>query len=105
MTPRRDDADDGTNNLLPLPLDKSLWEAVVKALRLSRRQIEILELTLRDAGDKQITATLGISPSTLKTQRQRIAGRTGARSRMQLAMRVLAVSHEVRPNGGRRPNG
>lgn len=63
---------------------------------LSSRQAQIAELMLRDLSDKQIAAALKISESTLETHKQRICLRTGIRGRMQLAMHVLAVSHEVR---------
>jgi len=92
-------------SLPPLPLDDLLWSAVVKAMRLSPTQAKIVELTLRDACNKQIAAALQMSLPTLRTHQDRIAARTGTHGRMQLAMCVLAHSHEVNDTGGRRPNG
>jgi DNA-binding CsgD family transcriptional regulator len=37
----------------------------------------------------------GISEPTIRTYLQRISARTQTRGRMELAMRVLAVSHQV----------
>ncbi len=81
---------------LPLPLEADLWESVVQAMKLSSRQARIVELILRDLSDKQIALVLGISESTIETHKERIRLRTGARGRMQLAMQVLAVSHQIR---------
>jgi DNA-binding NarL/FixJ family response regulator len=79
----------------PLPLDPEHWQKVVNAIGLSEQQARIVELILRDLCDKQIAAVMGISESTIDTYMQRIGKRTGTSGRMQLAMRVLAVSHEV----------
>lgn len=80
----------------PLPLDDAHWQEVVGTIGLSAQQARILELMLRDLSDLQIAQVLGISESTVKTHQERIRFRTGARGRMQLAMLVLSVSHQVR---------
>ena len=98
-------ANDLANGLQSLPLDAADWQAICAAMRLSPTQSKIVELTLRDACDKQIAAILGISDGTLKTHQKRISFRTATRGRMQLAMRVLAISHEIAGNSGRPPNG
>lgn len=83
-------------NALPFPLEAHLWESVVQTMKLSSRQARIVELILRDLSDKQIAIVLGISESTIETHKERIRLRTGARGRMQLAMQVMAVSHQLR---------
>jgi len=80
----------------PLPLAADHWQAVVEIMGLSAQQARITELILRDLSDKQIALVLGISESTVETHKERIRYRTGARGRMQLAMQVLAISHQVR---------
>lgn len=96
MPPRStNDAAHILKSLPPLPLKASHWQAVCKALELSRQQCRIVELLLRSASHKQIATVVGITEPTLKTYLERIAARTGTRGSMQLAMRVLAVSHEV----------
>jgi len=80
----------------PLPLEEELWHAVVQQLKLSSQQARIVELILRDLSDKQIALVMGISESTIETHKERIRLRTGARGRMQLAMQVMAVSHQIR---------
>ena len=79
----------------PLPLEPPHWQAVVRAMRLSPRQSKVVELLLRGMCDKQIAATMGISEPTIRTYLDRIWARTRSHGRMELAMRVLAVSHEV----------
>lgn len=91
--------------LPPFPLDERLWHGVAAAMKLSPTQTRIVELTLRDACNKQIAAALNMSVPTLRTHQDRIAARTGTHGRMQLAMRVMALSHEVARNAMRRPNG
>ena len=79
----------------PLPLDDGHWQAIVQAMRLSPQQAKIVELVLRGICDKQIAIAMGISEPTIRTYLQRISARTQTRGRMELAMRVLAVSHQV----------
>lgn len=81
----------------PLPLGPDHWQAVVRSMRLSPQQARIVELVLRGMGDRQIAITMGIGEPTIRTYLQRIFRRTDSHSRMELAMRVLAVSHDVNP--------
>ena len=85
----------------PLPLDDGHWQAIVQAMQLSPQQARIVELVLRGMCDKQIAAAMGISEPTIRTYLQRISARTRAHGRMGLAMRVLAVSHQVDHEPGR----
>jgi DNA-binding CsgD family transcriptional regulator len=87
------------DSLPPLPLSDDQRRAIFKALQLSPQQIAIAELMLRDASNSEIVAVLGISDGTVKSYQQRIFARSGTRSRMQLAMRVLAVSHDINGDG------
>jgi DNA-binding NarL/FixJ family response regulator len=84
----------------PLPLEPPHWQAVVRAMRLSPRQSKVVELLLRGMCDKQIAVTMGISEPTIRTYLDRIWARTRSHGRMELAMRVLAVSHEVIRDAG-----
>jgi len=80
----------------PFPLKEAHWRKVVETMGLSSQQARITELMLRDLSDKQIALVLRISESTVETHKIRIRYRTGARGRMQLAMQVLSISHQVR---------
>ncbi|MGA2254568.1 MAG: helix-turn-helix transcriptional regulator [Thermoguttaceae bacterium] len=81
----------------PLPLEDGHWQAVVRAMRLSPQQAKIAELVLRGMCDKQIAAAMGIKEPTIRTYLSRIFARTRTGGRMELAMRVLEVSHKVIP--------
>jgi DNA-binding NarL/FixJ family response regulator len=79
----------------PLPLHPDHWQAIYLALRLSPKQAQVVELVLRGLCDKQIAQTMGIGEPTVRTYLDRISARTRTHGRMELAMKVLAVSHEV----------
>jgi DNA-binding NarL/FixJ family response regulator len=87
---------DYLENFPSLPLDDDHWQAIVASMQLSPQQARIVELVLRGMGDRQIAAAMEIGEPTIRTYLQRIFRRTNARGRMELAMRVLAVSHQVR---------
>ena len=91
--------------LPPLPLAEHHWRAIFKALGLSPRQTEITRLMLRSASNQQIAQVLGVGEGTVKTQVQRIFNRACVHDRMELAMRVLALSHELADGAPRRPVG
>jgi DNA-binding NarL/FixJ family response regulator len=94
LRPARDDADE-IESLPAVPLSTAQWQAICKALELSPQQCKVVELLLRGANQRQIASALNISEPTLKTYLQRIFARTSTRNRMHLAMRVLALSHQV----------
>lgn len=84
-----------TDDLPPLPIEPALWQAVAAALKLSPQLARVTECVVRGMCDKQIAAALGISESTLRSHFDRVFMRTGARGRMAIMRKVLAVSHEV----------
>lgn len=86
---------DHSNDLPPMPLDAGHWQAIVAAMGLSLRQSEIAELLVRGASVKQIAAALDIADSTIRTQQERILTKAGARSRSELHLRILDLSHRV----------
>lgn len=93
------------DGLPELPLDSWHWEAIYLSLGLSEQQTRIVDLMLRDQSVKQIARIMGITAPTVKTYLQRIGARTGTRGRMQLAMHILGVSHEVKGYEKRRSMG
>lgn len=95
QTSKRVTPTDYTRDVPPLPLSESHWKAIVSAIGLSPQQAKITELLIRGMCDKEIAASMSISEPTLRTYLSRISARTRTRGRMELAMRVLAVSHEV----------
>lgn len=91
-----------TDRLPPLPLDEAHWQAIFEHLGFSRMQSGVTRLLLRSACRKQIADALGISQPTVRTYLARIYVRTGTSDPMQLAMHLLAVSHQVKPSRQRR---
>jgi DNA-binding CsgD family transcriptional regulator len=79
----------------PLPLAADHWQAVVEAMGISEQQAKVVELVLRDLRTKEIVAVTGLSEGTVKDYLKRVGKRTGTRGRVQLAMHVLALSHQV----------
>ncbi len=82
--------------LPPLPLSSDEWSALTKSLCLSDRQAEVAALVVRGADDKLIMRALGIRQSTLRTFRDRLAARTGARRRSELVARLWAASLKLK---------
>jgi len=91
---------DYLKNFPPLPLDDGHWRAIVDAMQLSAQQARIVELVLRGLCDKQIAAAMGISEPTIRTYLLRISAKTRTHGRMELAMHVMAISHQVVPERG-----
>ena len=86
---------DPLDTLPKLLLDDRDWRAIFNALALSPQRAKIVELLLRSAIDRQIALALGLAAPTVRTYLQRVFLRMDVRDRMELAMRVLDVSHQV----------
>ena len=84
----------------PFPLDTATWREVVRELQLPRQQAKIVELILRRKGDQQIAATMGISVATVRTYLGRIFTRTGVRDRLELVLRILALTQDINNRHG-----
>lgn len=79
----------------PLPLQPDHWQAIVAAMGLSEQLARVVELVLRDLSNKEIAAAMNLGEGTVKDYLNRIGQRTGTRGRVQLAVHVLTVSHQV----------
>lgn len=86
----------------PLPIDEAAWRRAVEALGLSPQQARIVELLLRGMRDKQIAAELHLSVPTIRTYLARVFQRANVCDRVELILRVVAVSREPAPNGRHR---
>ena len=72
---------------------ESEWQNLVEVMRMSRQQSRIVWCLTRGMGDKEIAATLGITPSTVRTHLDRIFTKTGVDDRVKL---VLLLVREFR---------
>lgn len=75
-----------------LPMRPELWAEVTAILKLSPKQVQLVELLLLGMQDKEIVKALGIKMPTLRTHLDRICRRVGARGRTQLVVRVLSAA-------------
>jgi DNA-binding NarL/FixJ family response regulator len=80
-------------NIPDIPLPPEKWQQLMDALQLPPQQIRIVELILRNRCDKQIAATLGIKMPTVRTYMHRIYERLGVNDRLELVLRLFAMSH------------
>ena len=69
------------------------WQTLVELFRMSRQQSQIVWCLTRGMGDKEIAATLNITPSTVRTHLDRIFTKTGVDDRVKL---VLLLVREFR---------
>lgn len=78
------------------PLAPAVWQRVAKEMQLSPQQQKIVELILLGCKDKEIARKMGLRIPTVRTYLQRIFLREGVRDRMDLVLRVCALSHGIR---------
>lgn len=96
---------------VPLTLDKSgaqsslslfplgVWPRLGVALRLSPREMQIVQGVFEDRKEESIAYELGISPHTVNTYFQRLYAKLRVSSRPQLILRVVAEYLTMDPLG------
>ena len=92
--PKNSSADDSQSCPL-LPIETEHWLAIVRSMQLSPQQARIVELVLRGMCLKQIAEAMSIGQPTVRTYLDRVFDRTGTRGRMELALHVLGISHQI----------
>ena len=75
-------------SLLPM----SAWPRLGMALRLSPRELQIVQGVFDDRKEESIAHELSISPHTVNTYFQRLYGKLGVSSRLELAV-VASEQH------------
>jgi DNA-binding CsgD family transcriptional regulator len=78
----------GNQGLSLFPL--SVWPQLGIALRLSPREMQIVQGVFEDRKEESIAYELGISPHTVNTYFQRLYAKLRVSSRPQLILRVMA---------------
>ena len=68
------------------------WSRIVKAMRLSPQQANIVGLIMQGRRDKQIAAELRLSPATVRTHLRTIFTRLDVQDRVELVLRVFATA-------------
>jgi len=67
-------------------------EKAIKALGLTRRELEILGLLAQGKSNKEIARDLGLSPNTIKTHLANLYEKLGVRNRTQAVMSAADLS-------------
>jgi DNA-binding CsgD family transcriptional regulator len=71
-------------------LPGDVWSRLGDSLRLSDRELQIVQGIFEDEKQESIAFTLGISPHSVNTYIQRIYAKLGIGSRPQLIVRVIS---------------
>ena len=85
----------GNQGLSLFPL--SVWPQLGMALRLSPREMQIVQGVFEDRKEESIAHELGISPHTVNTYFQRLYTKLQVASRPQLIVKVMAVYLPLAP--------
>jgi len=80
---------------LPMPADK--FTLIVKQMDLSPQQARVVELILRNCGDKEIAAEMQLQVSTVRTYIGRLFDRLGVENRLALVLKIFALLHAESP--------
>lgn len=81
--------------LAQAPKSSDRTEALSRLKQLTSREHEVLRLIVAGQANKQVAATLGISPRTAENHRGRIMEKSGARSLAELVRLALAAGVEI----------
>jgi DNA-binding CsgD family transcriptional regulator len=71
-------------------LSEEVWSRLGESLRLSDRELQIVQGIFEDQKQESIAGTLGISPHSVNTYMQRIYSKLRIGSRPQLIVRVMS---------------
>jgi DNA-binding NarL/FixJ family response regulator len=78
--------------VVPPQFAPARWRRIVKVLRLSPQQANVVALIMHGRRDKQIAADLTLSPSTVRTHLRGVFTRLDVQDRVELVLRVFATS-------------
>lgn len=82
----------------PLPMERCLWQSVVKDMRISKRQAEVAELMMRDLTVRQIVIVTGLKEGTVKDYQKRIWRRIGCNGKTRMVLHIMTLA--LQKNGG-----
>ena len=70
-------------------LSETAWTAIIRSLRLSAREAEVVELLLSGQTEKAMATTLKISRHTVHTHLERLYRKLGVTDRCQVVVRIF----------------
>ena len=68
---------------------KEAWKGIAASLRLSRRELQIVQRIFDDRTEPEMSKELGIAPGTVHTHMERLRRKLVASDRAELLMRVM----------------
>jgi DNA-binding CsgD family transcriptional regulator len=74
------------------------WRSVTRLLRLSGRELEIVQLLFEDLKESVIAGRLGISSHTVHTHLERLYRKLGVTGRCSVLLRVFDAYRQVQPH-------
>jgi DNA-binding CsgD family transcriptional regulator len=80
--------------------DDPEWHAIARELRLSPRELQIVQGVFDDATEYAIARDLGMSPHTVHTHLGRLYRKLGAQSRCAVVVRVMAEHMRLYEHSG-----
>ena len=90
---------DSTRRIADYPgsslLPQDIWPGLRASLRLSARELQVVQGIFEDHKEEAIANSLGISPHTVNTYLQRLYVKLRVSSRVQLIVRVMAEYLQV----------
>jgi len=72
-----------------------VWGSLAERLSLSRREVDVAKLVLKDRKELAIAMDLGISQHTVHTHLERLYRKMGVSSRLELAVRLVQCHHQL----------
>lgn len=76
-------------------LADGIWLAIVRALKLSQREAQIVRLLLSDETEGTMASILTISPHTVHTHLERLYRKLDVKSRSQVVIRIFQKYVEI----------
>lgn len=72
-------------------LNEAAWERLAEKLKLSPREIQIVQGVLEDRKEGEIARRLRMSPHTVHTHMERLHGKLSVRTRAEMILKILTA--------------
>jgi len=72
-------------------LNEAAWEQLAEKLKLSRREVDIVQALLVDQRESAIASRLRMSPHTVHAHMDRLHGKLSVRSQPELILKILTA--------------
>ncbi|MGD0461680.1 MAG: helix-turn-helix transcriptional regulator [Tepidisphaeraceae bacterium] len=72
-------------------LNEAAWERLAEKLKLSHREVQVVQAMLEDQRESEIARRLELSPHTVHAHMDRLHGKLSVRSQPELIVKVLTA--------------